>query len=68
VVTYAADIMHVAPPPEVPFEQANMSAMALSFWANNKRVSNRKLREQLGVRLKYPTYRDGLAALAKTEI
>ena len=40
-----------------------MSPMARSFWAESKRVSNRSLHEDLGVRLVYPTYREGLAAL-----
>lgn len=64
VVTFAAGLLGVAPPPEVPFEQAELSPMARSFWASNKRVSNRKLRTQLRVELRYPSYREGLAALA----
>jgi hypothetical protein len=48
----------------VPFEQAVMSDMARSFYADNKRVSNRLIREELGVELRYPTYREGVAALA----
>lgn len=67
VVTYAAELMKVAPPPEIPFEQANFSPMALTFWAGNKRVSNRRMHETLGVTLEYPTYREGLRALAETE-
>jgi hypothetical protein len=39
--------------------------MGRSFYAENKRVSNRLIHEELGVVLKYPTYREGLAALAK---
>ena len=64
VVASAAEIIGVAPPPEIPFEQASFSPMAASFWATSKRVSNRKLRQELGVDLAYPTYREGLAALA----
>ncbi|MCP4383064.1 MAG: NAD(P)-dependent oxidoreductase, partial [Hyphomicrobiales bacterium] len=63
VVTFAADLMGVAPPPEVPFEQAELSPMARSFYGENKRVSNRRIREELGVALAYPTYRQGLTAL-----
>lgn len=63
-VAYAAALLGVAPPPEIPFAQAVMSPMARSFWSQNKRVSNRRLREELGVALLYPTYREGLAALA----
>jgi dTDP-4-dehydrorhamnose reductase len=67
VVSYAAQLLGVAPPPEVPFEIAakTMSPMALSFYDGNKRVSNAKMKRVLGVRLKYPSYRDGLKALAE---
>ena len=64
VVTCAAEIIDITPPPEIPFEQATLSPMAASFWTSSKRVSNRKLRQELGVDLAYPTYREGLAALA----
>jgi hypothetical protein len=37
--------------------------MARSFYGDNKRVSNRRIREELGVALRHPTYRDGLTAL-----
>ena len=65
VVTYAAELLGVQPPTEIPFDQANLSPMARSFWTNNQRVSNRRLKERLGVCMLYPTYREGLAALAK---
>ncbi len=65
VLTYAADRMGVEPPPEIPFEKAVMSEMARSFYADNKRVSNRLIREELGVTLLYPTYREGIKALAE---
>jgi nucleoside-diphosphate-sugar epimerase len=65
VIAFAADLMGKAPPPEIPFEEARagMSAMAQSFYAENRRVRNDKLKQTLGVRLAYPTYRDGLRAL-----
>lgn len=63
VVTHAAGLMDVEPPPEIPFETAEMSPMARSFYAENKRIANRLIKEELGVRLRYPTYREGLAAL-----
>jgi dTDP-4-dehydrorhamnose reductase len=63
VVSYAAHLANVAPPPEVPYEAADLSPMARSFYAENKRVSNRLIKEELGVRLSYPTYREGLQAL-----
>jgi nucleoside-diphosphate-sugar epimerase len=65
VIAFAAELMGKAPPPEVPFDQARagMSAMAQSFYTENRRVRNAKLKQTLGVRLAYPTYRDGLRAL-----
>lgn len=66
LVTHAAGLMGVAPPPETPFETAEMSAMARSFYSDNKRVSNRAIRDALGIELLYPTYREGLAAIKET--
>jgi nucleoside-diphosphate-sugar epimerase len=68
VVTHAAALMGVAPPPETPFDPATLSPMAASFYGENKRVSNRRLREELGVSLSYPTYREGLAALLPEKV
>jgi nucleoside-diphosphate-sugar epimerase len=64
-IAFAAQLMGIEPPPEIPFEQAapSMSPMALSFWQECRRVKNEKLKRDLGVRLRYPTYRDGLRAL-----
>lgn len=63
VLLYAAELTGRTPPPEVPFEQAVMSDMARSFYADNKRVKNDLIKTELGVTLKYPTYREGLRAL-----
>jgi nucleoside-diphosphate-sugar epimerase len=65
VIAYAATLAGVDPPPEIPFAKAAMSATAASFWAESKRVRNRLIKDELQVRLAYPTYRDGLAALRK---
>jgi nucleoside-diphosphate-sugar epimerase len=67
LVTYACGLLGVAPPPEIPFEQAVLSPMAREFWADNKRVQNARIKEELGVRLAYPTYRDGLDAIFALE-
>jgi nucleoside-diphosphate-sugar epimerase len=64
VIAYAADLLGIEPPPEIPFETADMTPMARSFYSSNKRVSNRRLKQELGVTLAYPTYREGLRALA----
>lgn len=63
VVTHACELLGVTPPPEIAFEDAEMSEMGRSFYAESKRVSNRRIKEELGVALAYPDYRAGLAAL-----
>lgn len=63
VVAHAATLLGVEPPPEVPFEEADLSAMGRSFYGENKRVSNAKIKHAFGPML-YPTYREGLASLA----
>ena len=62
-MAYAADLLGIDPPPEVAFEQADMSDMAKSFYAESKRVSNEKVKIELDYRFAYPTYREGLQAL-----
>jgi nucleoside-diphosphate-sugar epimerase len=64
-ITFAAELLGVAPPPEIPFADVakSMSPMARSFYAESKRVRNDRLKRTLGVRLSYPTYREGLRAL-----
>ncbi len=64
-IVFAAQLLGVKPPPEIPFEKAaqSMSPIALSFWQECRRVKNDKLKRQLGVNLLYPTYREGLRAL-----
>jgi len=64
VVAYAARLIGVEPPPEKAFADADMSEMARSFYGECKRVSNARLKRRLGVKLAYPTYREGLAAIA----
>jgi nucleoside-diphosphate-sugar epimerase len=63
VITYAAALLGCEPPPEVPFAQANLGPMARSFYQDNKRVRNTRIKEELGVTLRFPTYRHGLDAL-----
>jgi nucleoside-diphosphate-sugar epimerase len=61
---YAAHLLGCKLPPLQRFEAIApaMSPMALSFWADNRRVSNRRLCHQLGYRLRYPSYREGFSA------
>ena len=63
VVAYAAGLAGVPPPPEMPFEQANLGPLAASFYGESKRARNRLIKDELGVQLRHPTYRDGLRAL-----
>ena len=63
VVAFAADLLGLPVPPEIPYQAAELSAMARSFYAESKRVSNRRLRETLGLHLRYPDYRAGLRAI-----
>ena len=63
VVAFAAKLCGLEPPAEIPFERAELSPMARSFYSENRRVRNALIREELGVTLKYPTYRVGLTAL-----
>jgi nucleoside-diphosphate-sugar epimerase len=65
VISHACELLGIEPPPLVPFEEAELSAMALTFWADNKRVRNDRLKQDLAVELKYPDYRSGLAAILK---
>ena len=62
VTVHAAGLLGLPPPPPVSFAAAEMSEMARSFYAENKRVRNTRVKQQLGVTLTYPTYREGLSA------
>lgn len=66
VIAFAASLLGVAPPSLEPFAQAVLSPMGRSFYDDNKRVSNRRIKDELGVSLRYPTYREGLAALNRS--
>ncbi|MBV8443371.1 MAG: NAD(P)-dependent oxidoreductase, partial [Hyphomicrobiales bacterium] len=65
VIAYAATLLGVALPPEEAFDEANLSPMSASFFADEKRVSNAKAKALLGFKPAYPTYREGLKALAE---
>ncbi|MEX1035852.1 MAG: SDR family oxidoreductase [Sneathiella sp.] len=67
VVSHAAALLGVTPPPLIDFEEADLSPMARSFYSDSKRVRNTKIKSELGVSLKFPTYREGLAALLRAE-
>jgi nucleoside-diphosphate-sugar epimerase len=65
VLAYAADVLGIPPPPEVPLAEANLSPAAQRFYAESKRVSNALAKAELGWRPQYPTYREGLRAILK---
>ena len=65
VIAYAAELLGMPPPPEISFEEADLSPMARSFYGESKRVSNRRMREELGYAPRYPDYRAGLAAILR---
>lgn len=63
VVAHAAELLGVDPPPEQDYETAELSPMARTFYKDNRRVRNTRIKLELGVRLAFPTYREGLLAL-----
>ena len=67
VIAHAAELLGLPTPPAVPYETAEMSPMARSFYAESKRVDNTRIKTDLGVELLYPDYRRGLAALLAAE-
>lgn len=60
VIEYACGLLGVEPPPLVPIEEADLPDMAKSFYADNKRISNARMKKSLGIMLQYPNYRVGL--------
>ena len=67
VIAHACELLAKPVPPIIPFEEADLSPMARSFYADNKRVHNKRIKEELGVDLKYKNYIDGLQACMDAE-
>ncbi|MGJ8602602.1 MAG: SDR family oxidoreductase [Marivita sp.] len=67
VIAHAATLLRVEAPPEQAFEDAELSPMARSFYAESKRVRNDRIKSDLGITLQYPDYRTGLAAILAAE-
>ena len=65
VTAYACELLGLEPPPAIPYQDAarDMSAMALSFWRDRRRVDNALIKEEFGLALQYPDYRAGLSAI-----
>ncbi len=67
VIAYACELLKRSPPPLVPYEEANLAPITASFYEDNKRVDNERIKQELGVSLKYKNYRDGLRACMDAE-
>jgi nucleoside-diphosphate-sugar epimerase len=67
VIAHAATLLGLPIPPAIPFEEAEMSPMGRSFYAESKRVRNDRIKDSLGVTLRYSDYRAGLAQLLSAE-
>lgn len=67
VLAHAARLLGMPAPPEIPLDDAQLSEMARSFYSESKRVSNARIKRDLGVVLRYPDYRSGLQAILQAE-
>lgn len=67
VIAYACELLGLPIPPLVPYEEADLTPMARSFYSDNKRVSNELIKQELGIALKYPDYKAGLRACLESE-
>lgn len=67
VIEYACQLLGRAPPPLVEFDEANLAPVTLSFYMDNRRVQNTRLKEELGYTFKYPNYREGLKGCLDAE-
>lgn len=67
VITYACEILGIIPPPLMPYDDADMAPIARSFYKDNKRVLNNRIKDELGVVLKYPNYKVGIEACLAAE-
>jgi nucleoside-diphosphate-sugar epimerase len=67
LVAYAAELLGIAPPPAIPYAEAELTPMQRSFYADNKRVANGAIKAALGIELLHPNYREGLRAILAGE-
>ncbi len=65
VIRFACELLNIDPPPLVPLEKCEMSDLAKSFYQDSKRVSNSRIKNELGVRLEFPDFKAGLTSLFK---
>lgn len=67
IISYACKLLNIQPPPLIPYEEADLAPIARSFYKDNKRIKNNKIKEDLGIQLKYPNHRLGLQACLDAE-
>ncbi len=67
VIDYACGLLGIASPPLIPFEKVDIAPIHQSFYADNKRVRNNKIKDDLGIKLRYPSYKEGLKACLDAE-
>ncbi|MEO9902752.1 SDR family oxidoreductase [Nisaea sp.] len=68
VIRYAAALLGMEPPEPIPFDSAELSPMARSFYSECKRLDTGRIKSELGVKLAYPTYREGLQSILQSEL
>ncbi|MEN2494979.1 MAG: hypothetical protein TECD_00890 [Hyphomicrobiaceae bacterium hypho_1] len=68
VIAFAARLLGKPIPEGIPFDEANLSPMARSFYAENKRVRNFKIKKKLEVSLSYPSYKKGLVSISALDV
>jgi nucleoside-diphosphate-sugar epimerase len=67
VIDYACKLLGLPSPPLIPFDKVDLAPITQSFYADNKRIKNDKIKNELGVKLKYRSYREGLEACLEAE-
>ncbi len=67
VIRYACELLNILPPPLIPYDEADMAPIARSFYQDNKRIKNDLIKNELGVVLKYPNFREGLIGCLEAE-
>ena len=67
VIAHAAELLGLPIPLAEDFANADLTLMARSFYAESKKVCNERIKSDLGIKLIYPDYRIGLAALLAIE-
>lgn len=67
VISYACHLLNIEPMPLIPYDEADMAPITRSFYSDNKRVSNERIKNELGVTLKYSDFRKGLDSCLEAE-